>query len=97
MKSEKVFETSVDMNVTQFKSSPNLSPEMSQGLNSAMTSGEIILMILIGYFFSDALNFESFFILLYIRVQLFNKKAIQLRRIYSLQNFKLDLIYHGPI
>ena len=58
MKSEKVFETSVDMNVTQFKSSPNLSPEMSQGLNSAMTSGAIILMILIGYFFSDALNFE---------------------------------------
>ena len=44
MKSEKVFETSVDMNVTQFKSSPNLSPEMSQGLNSAMAAGEIFFV-----------------------------------------------------
>ena len=40
MKSEKVFETSADMNVTQFKSSPNLSPEMSQGLSSANSSGK---------------------------------------------------------
>ena len=44
MKSEKVFETSVDMNVTQFKSSPNLSLEMSQGLNSAMSSGKNLFL-----------------------------------------------------